>query len=77
MASPRYVARTMLSGLMKLGISAANFERALRLPQGTTRRWEAGEAFAEDIALLRCVRLFPGLLDVSDRNFDALSAGRP
>jgi hypothetical protein len=61
--------KAMLEHLKKEGISTAYFERALRLPQRTAARWKYGNFSAPAIALLRCIRTFPRLLDIADDEF--------
>ncbi|OGQ91475.1 MAG: hypothetical protein A2289_18390 [Deltaproteobacteria bacterium RIFOXYA12_FULL_58_15] len=69
-------AAAMLEDLNKEGITQAHFERALRLPARTAARWKDGAVSAAPLALLRLVRTFPWLLDVSDANFEPTTAAR-
>lgn len=56
------------------GITNSYLERALRLPARTTARWKRGEVSASALALLRCVRTYPWLLEVADANCNPLVA---
>ncbi len=64
-------ASTILEQLSAEGISAAYFERAMRLPSRTTARWKSGELSAAALALLRLVCTYPWLLEVSDADFES------
>ena len=69
-------ASSMLENLSKIGITAAYFERAMRLPARTSARWKSGELSAAALALLRSVCTYPWLLEVSDANFEPTVAKR-
>jgi hypothetical protein len=62
-------AEVMLRWLSEHQVTSAYFERALRLPARTTNRWKSGEVSAAALALLRMIRTYPWLLEVSDANF--------
>ncbi len=69
-------ASAILEHLAKEGVSAAYFERAMRLPARTTARWKAGELSSAALALLRSVCTYPWLLEVSDADFEPYAAKR-
>jgi hypothetical protein len=68
----------MLDALAAVGVTPAYFERALRLPAGTTARWRkdtyVGAHGSADLALLRLVRARPELLELADAGFATPSA---
>jgi DNA-binding transcriptional regulator YiaG len=53
-------------------ISMSAMERALNIPQRTFTKWKNGNAMPSStgIALLRCLRLFPWLLEVAENAYD-------
>lgn len=63
----------ILDHLEAQGITMRYLERALRLPICITDKWKIGESISpEVIALLRIIRTYPGILEVSDGNFKAV-----
>lgn len=54
---------------VKTGVSAASLERILELPQGTLAN-EKLMSRPESIALLKVLRTFPWLVDVSEVGYD-------
>lgn len=63
----------MLTQLEKMGFTRQYIERALRLPPGSINdRWLRDDREVDPVfaALLRLVRTYPWLLQVSDANFD-------
>lgn len=74
--SDAIAAEGILRWLSERGVSAAHFERALRLPMRTSARWKSGEVSAAGLALLRLVRTYPWLLQVADASFEQHVANR-
>jgi DNA-binding transcriptional regulator YiaG len=61
----------MIESLKSNGITQANFERCLRIPQRTMARWSRGEISDAAVALMKLILTFPWLLEVADADFDA------
>ena len=63
--------RNMLATLTNNGNTLAYMERVLELPVRTMSRWQTGEYSASALALLRIITVFPFVLHVAEKNFDA------
>lgn len=64
--------KNILDYLKKAGYSLSYIERALELPQRTLSRWKSKTSVtsASAIALLRIIRTYPWIIDVSENHFD-------
>jgi DNA-binding transcriptional regulator YiaG len=62
--------KNMINWMYEIGISNSYFERALRLTFGTVNRWKSGDITPSDLSLLRIVRTYPWILEISDKNFE-------
>lgn len=51
------------------GITNTYFEKALRIPFGSLKKWRSGKILPEEIALLKIIDTFPYLLEIADNNF--------
>ena len=64
-------ALNILGYLTEHGVTMAYLERAMDLPIRTASRWKEGHISAPAVALLRCLRTYPWLIDVADNDFNA------
>ncbi len=60
----------MFEALSAKGITAAELERKLALPQRTTARWKRDGASAAATTLIKTVITYPWMLEVAKTNFD-------
>jgi hypothetical protein len=70
--SERFSVGSMIENLTNGGYSMAYMERALDLPCRTMTRWKAedNKISASALALLKTIRTYPWILEVSENQFD-------